>query len=132
MSRLLFDRRRHTDYAKQKRARDCDNVDVYDQTDYWAGITLAFDTNTATIYLEGLDLNKVEPDFHGGFGNYKVLHYASKYAVAIIELTKPNYVNANTPVYFGFNLIDHDDFDSAGLGTFKAGCKPPTRRLRGN
>ena len=114
-------------YAEQKPVPDCDSIVVYDQNDYWAGINIAFDTNTATIYLKGLDLNKVEPDFHSYFGNYKVLDYRNKQGFSVIQLTKPDYVNAYTPGYFGFHLIDRNDFDSAGLGTFTATCKPLTQ-----
>ena len=117
-------------YPEQKPVTACDSTVVYDQNDYWAGINLAFDTNTATLYLKGLDLNKVKPDFHGRFGNYKVLDYRNKKGFSVIQLTKPDYVNAYTPGYFGFSLIDPNDFDSAGLGTFIATCNPlrqPTR-----
>ena len=115
-------------YAGKNPAPDCDSIEVYDQNDYWAGINLAFDANTATIYLKGLDLNKVKPDFHGRFGKYKVLDYRNKQGFSVIQLTKPDYVNAYTPGYFGFNLIDRNDFDSAGLGTFTATCNALMRQ----
>ena len=112
-------------YAGKKPAPDCDGIEVYDQNDYWAGISLAFDTKTATLYLKGLDLNKVKPDFSGHFGNYKVLDYRNKQGFSVIQLTKPDYVNAYTPGYFGFHLIDRkNDFDWAGLKTFTATCNP--------
>ena len=111
-------------YAEQKPVADCHSIEVYDQNDYWAGINIAFDTNTATIYLKGLDLNKVEPDFHSYFGKYKVLDFRNKQGFSVIQLNKPDYVNAYTPGYFGFHLIDRNDFDSAGLGTFTATCNP--------
>ena len=115
-----------TAFAEYTSAPDCQSIDVYLQNNYWAGMYLAFDTDTANIYLKGLDLNMVKPDLHSGFRNYEILNYSNKNGFSVFRLTKPDYVNANTPGYFGFDLIDQNDFDLAGLGTFTAGCKPLT------
>ena len=112
-------------YGEYPSPPDCDSIDAYDQNNFWGGFYLSFDTDTIAIILKGLDLNKVKPDFHSNFRNYKVLNYSDKNGFSVFQLTKTDNVNAYTPGYFGLTLIDQNDSDSAGLGTFKVVCKPP-------